>query len=157
MSYYQLRRSQKVNSSLNKLWDFISSPRNLDDITPDNMGFEITSADLPEKMYAGMIITYKVSPLFGIRVNWMTEITQVVEGAYFVDEQKMGPYKLWHHQHILREIPGGVLMDDIVTYQPPFGLAGKVLNSLLIRRRLEEIFDFRWRAIELRYGPYSSG
>lgn len=157
MSYYQLRRSQKVNSSLNELWDFISSPRNLDDITPDNMGFEITSAELPEKMYAGMIITYKVSPLFGIRVNWMTEITQVVEGAYFVDEQKLGPYKLWHHQHILREIPGGVLMDDVVTYQPPFGFAGKVLNKLLIRRRLEEIFDFRWRAIELRYGPYVEG
>ena len=155
MAHYQLRRSQQVNSTLQDLWDFISSPRNLNDITPDNMGFEITSKDLPEKMYAGMIITYKVSPLFGIKINWMTEITHVVEGAYFVDEQKMGPYALWHHQHILTEIPGGVLMDDIVTYQPPLGFAGRVLNTLLIRRRLEQIFDFRWHAIEARYGAFA--
>lgn len=154
MAFYQLHKTQKVNCSLDELWDFISSPKNLKEITPDYMGFDITSKDTPEKMYPGMIITYKVSPLLGIKTNWMTEITQVHDKSFFVDEQRIGPYKLWHHQHFVEEIEDGVLMRDIVTYQPPFGVLGAIMNTLVIRKKLEEIFAYRWKAVEEKYGVY---
>jgi ligand-binding SRPBCC domain-containing protein len=104
-------------------------------------------------MYQGMIIGYKVSPLLGIKTSWLTEITHVVDKKYFVDEQRIGPYKLWHHQHILEELPdGSVLMKDIVTYQPPFGFLGAIANTLLIRKKLNEIFAFRNQAVDKRFG-----
>ena len=103
-------------------------------------------------MYPGMIITYKVSPLLGIKLNWMTEITNVKEYEYFVDEQRIGPYSLWHHQHKIEPIDGGVLMTDIVTYQPPFGFIGAIANSLIIKKRLQQIFDYRSIALEKRFG-----
>ena len=99
MGFHQFRQKQKVNTTLDEIWDFISSPRNLKEITPPYMGFDITSPDLPEKMYPGMIISYKVSPVFGIKTDWVTEITQVREKEFFIDEQRYGPYKMWHHQH----------------------------------------------------------
>ena len=105
-------------------------------------------------MYPGLIITYKVSPLLGIKTNWMTEITQVVDKQFFIDEQRIGPYKLWHHQHFVEEIEGGVLMKDIVTYSPPFGFLGAIMNSLVIRKKLEEIFDYRFKAVEKKFGPF---
>lgn len=155
MAFYQLHRTQKVNCSLDELWDFISSPKNLKEITPDYMGFDITSKGTPEKMHPGLIITYKVSPLMGIKTNWMTEITQVKDKHFFVDEQRIGPYKLWHHQHFLEEIDGGVLMSDIVTYQPPFGFLGAIANSLIIKKKLNEIFAYRWKAVEEKYGVFT--
>jgi ligand-binding SRPBCC domain-containing protein len=118
------------------------------------MGFDITSKDSPDKMYPGLIITYKVSPLLGIKTNWMTEITQVQNKKFFIDEQRVGPYKLWHHQHFVEEIEGGVLMRDIVTYQPPFGILGAIMNSLVIRKKLKEIFDYRFKALEMKYGVF---
>ncbi len=154
MAFYQLHKSQKVNCSLDELWDFISSPKNLKEITPDYMGFDVTSKETPEKMYPGLIITYKVSPLLGIKTNWMTEITQVENKHFFVDEQRIGPYKLWHHQHFVEEIEGGVLMRDIVTYAPPFGFLGAIANSLIIQKKLKEIFDYRWKAVEEKYGVF---
>ncbi len=154
MAFYQLHKSQKVNCSLDELWDFISSPKNLKEITPDYMGFDVTSKETPEKMYPGLIITYKVSPLLGIKTNWMTEITQVENKHFFVDEQRIGPYKLWHHQHFVEEIEGGVLMRDIVTYAPPFGFLGAIANSLIIEKKLKEIFDYRWKAVEEKYGVF---
>lgn len=154
MSFYQLTRSQNVNASLRAVWEFIASPKNLKEITPDYMGFDITSNGLPGKMHAGMIITYEVSPLLGIKVDWVTEITHVVDGCYFVDEQRVGPYKMWHHQHLLEEISCGVLMKDIVTYQPPFGLLGDLMNRWVIQPKLNEIFDYRRHAIEARFGHY---
>ena len=118
------------------------------------MGFIITSNTGPEKMYPGMIITYKVCPLFGIKLNWMTEITHVKDYEYFVDEQRAGPFKLWHHQHKLKQIEGGVLMTDIVTYEPPLGLLGSIANSFLIRKQVEQIFDYRTIALEKRFGRF---
>ena len=94
MAFYQFKKEQKVNTSMEDIWDFISSPRNLKEITPDYMGFNITSKDLPEKMYEGMIISYLVSPVFGIKTNWVTEITHVRDLQYFVDEQRIGPYRM---------------------------------------------------------------
>lgn len=102
MPTYQFYREQIIPASKSKVWDFISSPANLKKITPPEMGFDITTPYLAEKMYAGMIISYQVRVLPGFTTNWVTEITQVREGEYFIDEQRMGPYRLWHHQHILK-------------------------------------------------------
>ena len=156
MPLYQFRKKQKVNTTIDELWDFIASPANLKEITPDYMGFDITSEELPKKMYPGMIISYKVSPLLGIKTTWVTEITQVRDKEYFVDEQRVGPYNIWHHQHIIEPIENGVLMTDIVSYKPPFGFLGAIANSILIKSKLNEIFDYRTIALEKRYGHYSN-
>ena len=155
MAFYQLTKTQKLPSSIEEIWDFISAPGNLKEITPADMGFIVTSNNGSEKMYPGMIITYKVSPLLGIKLNWMTEITHVKEYEYFVDEQRIGPYSMWHHQHKIEPIDGGVLMTDIVTYQPPFGFIGAIANSLIIKNRLQQIFDYRSIALEKRFGSIS--
>tara|TARA_B110000093_G_scaffold85119_1_gene92213 strand:+ start:270 stop:740 length:471 start_codon:yes stop_codon:yes gene_type:complete len=154
MAYYQFIQTQKVNASLEDVWGFISSPKNLKEITPDYMGFDITSEGLTEKMYPGMIIGYRVSPLLGIKTTWVTEITQVRDLSYFVDEQRIGPYSIWHHQHFIEPIEGGVLMRDIVTYRPPFGFLGAIMNRLVIQKKLKEIFSYRTEAVEKRYGKF---
>ena len=154
MPLYQFRKQQKVRTNIDELWSFISSPANLKEITPDYMGFDITSEDLPEKMYPGMIISYVVKPLLGIKTTWVTEITQVRDKEYFVDEQRVGPYTIWHHQHLIEPIENGVLMTDIVSYKPPLGFLGAIANSLLIKNKLNEIFDYRTQAIEKKYGIY---
>ncbi len=151
MAFYQLRKEQLVRTSLDDLWAFISAPQNLQEITPDSMGFVITSDETPREMYPGCIITYKVKPLMGIPMKWMTEITHVEDRKFFVDEQRVGPYKLWHHQHILEEREDGILMKDIVTYEPPFGFLGRIANGILIRRKLNQIFDYRFKVLEERF------
>ncbi len=148
MAFYQFRKTQTINASLDEVWDFISSHRNLKEITPDEMGFDITSKDLPEKMYEGMIISYKVSPVLGIKTTWVTEITKIKDRHYFVDEQRVGPYKIWHHQHIIETCDQGVLLTDIVSYSPPLGILGKIANSLFISKKLDEVFDYRVKALD---------
>lgn len=152
MGFYQLHKTQKVPATIEQVWDFISSPANLKKITPEYMGFNITSKLLSEKMYPGMIISYKVSPVLGIKMTWVTEITQVKEKEYFVDEQRIGPYTMWHHEHKIEPIEGGVLMTDIVSYKPPFGFLGSIANSILIKKQLEEIFAYRTVAMEKMFG-----
>jgi len=154
MPVYTLNYSIRIPSTIGKVWDFISSPENLKRITPDYMGFEVKTKNLPEKMYAGMIISYKVSPFMGIKLMWVTEITQVQELKYFVDEQRVGPYRMWHHQHLLEQVDRGVLMTDIVDYQPPLGLLGAIANQLLIKQQLEQIFTFRAKKLEEFFGRY---
>ena len=146
---YRLHTKQNIPISLQEAWDFLSDPKNLKVITPDYMGFNILSgADRP--MFAGQIIQYIVTPILGIKTNWVTEITHVVEKQYFVDEQRFGPYALWHHKHFLKEIPGGVEMEDIVDYKIPFGALGRLMNPILVQPKLNEIFEFRRkRLIEL--------
>ena len=146
MGFYQFKRTQEIEKPLQDVWDFISDPSNLKVITPDYMGFDITSKDIASKMYPGMIISYKVSPLLGIKLNWVTEITQVRDKKYFVDEQRVGPYKIWHHQHILEASENGTLMTDIVSYKPPFGILGNLANPI-IKNKLKEIFDYRSKVI----------
>jgi ligand-binding SRPBCC domain-containing protein len=152
MGFYQFKQTQKIKGTIDEVWDFIASPANLKKITPDYMGFDITSGDLPEKMYPGMIICYKVSPLLGIKMNWLTEITQVDENIFFIDEQRIGPYKIWHHQHRIEPIEGGVLMTDIVTYQPPMGFLGSIANTLVIKNKLNEIFNYRKNVLNEIFG-----
>ncbi len=154
MPVYTLHQKIKIPSTIEKVWEFISDPANLKKITPPYMGFHITTKGLPQKMYAGMIIHYQVSPLMGIKTTWVTEITQVSNLKYFVDEQRVGPYTMWHHQHFIEPIDGGVLMTDIVDYQPPLGVLGAAANFLLIKNKLKEIFDFRTLKIEESFGKF---
>ena len=151
MAFYQLVKEQFVPTSIDEVLDFISSPGNLKEITPDHMGFDITSDSLPEKIYAGMIISYKVRPLLGIPMTWVTEITHVVDKKYFIDEQRIGPYALWHHQHIIEPSGQGVLMTDIISYKPPLGFLGSIANALFIRRQLEGIFAYRKEALRKHF------
>jgi len=151
MGFYQFTKKQIIHATLDEVWNFISSPANLKEITPKSMGFDITSVSMPGKMYPGMIISYKVKPLAGIPVTWVTEITHVEEKHYFIDEQRVGPYTMWHHQHFIEEVSEGVLMTDIVSYKPPFFFLGNIANSLLIRRKLEYIFDYRKQILEKKF------
>jgi ligand-binding SRPBCC domain-containing protein len=151
MAFYQLIKKQFVPATIEDTWDFISSPKNLKEITPDYMGFDITSKDLPEKMYPGMIITYKVRPLLGIPLTWVSEITHISEKKYFIDEQRIGPYAMWHHQHFIEPFENGVMMTDIVSYKPPFGFIGHIANALFIRKQLEGIFAYRESALKKRF------
>lgn len=153
---YQLRTSQKIPATKQVVWDFISSPRNLKKITPKYMGFEITNEPIAEKVFAGMIIAYKVKPILGINMNWVTEITQVKELEYFVDNQIIGPYSVWHHLHQIKEIDGGVIMEDIVSYKPPMGFIGDIANSILIKEQLKTIFDYRFEAVEREFGKWQN-
>lgn len=148
MAFYQFKRTQTIDASIDEIWEFIANPENLKHITPESMGFDITSEDLPQMMYAGMIISYRVSPLLGIPTNWVTEITHMKPGQYFVDEQRVGPYKMWHHQHMLEPSDNGVEMTDVITYQPPLGIIGSIANRLFIQRKLNQIFDYRSRMID---------
>lgn len=152
MGFYQLYKTQKIPATIEQVWDFISTPANLKKITPEYMGFNITSKLTGEKMYPGMIISYKVSPVFGIKMTWVTEITHVKEKEYFVDEQRIGPYWMWHHEHKIEPIEGGVLMTDIVSYKPPLGILGSIANAILIKKQLQEIFDYRTIAMEKMFG-----
>lgn len=147
MGFHQFKREQFFNHPREELWEFISKPGNLKKITPGYMGFDITSACEHEKMYEGMIISYKVAPLLGIKTSWVTEITHIKPATYFVDEQRIGPYTLWHHQHLLEDKDGGTLMTDIISYQPPFGVLGEIANHLVIKHKINEIFNYRQKTL----------
>jgi ligand-binding SRPBCC domain-containing protein len=148
---HQLIRKQFVKTDLNTCWDFFSSPSNLKVITPDYMGFDVKT-DVPEKMYEGLIISYTVKPLLGIPMEWVTEITHINEKSFFVDEQRIGPYKMWHHEHHFKEIDGGVEMTDIVSYVIPFGILGKLVQPILVQPKLEEIFAYRFKVVDNLFG-----
>ena len=148
---HQLIRKQFVKTDLNTCWDFFSSPSNLKVITPDYMGFDVKT-EVPEKMYEGLIISYTVKPLLGIPMEWVTEITHINEKSFFVDEQRIGPYKMWHHEHHFKEIDGGVEMTDIVSYVIPFGILGKLVQPILVQPKLEEIFAYRFKVVDNLFG-----
>lgn len=139
---------QFVPVAIDRVWAFFSRPENLDTITPDDLSFEILSDVAGVSMYEGMIIRYQVSPLFGIKLPWVTEITHISEPNYFIDEQRFGPYAFWHHQHHFEEVDGGTLMRDILHYKVPFGPLGNLVDALLVDRRIEEIFTYRFQAVE---------
>ncbi|HMS68050.1 MAG TPA: SRPBCC family protein [Saprospiraceae bacterium] len=147
MKVYKLEKTQLVKTNMEEAWHFFSSPANLKNITPPYMGFEITSDLGDGKMYPGQIISYKVRPLLGIAMTWVTEITHVVDQVYFVDEQRFGPYKMWHHQHHFTETKEGVLMKDIVHYALPFDPFGRIAAGF-VAKQLEEIFEFRFKTVD---------
>lgn len=151
MKIYTLHAKQKLPITTKQAWDFLSDPKNLKVITPDYMGFHILSgADRP--MFAGQIIQYIVTPIFGIKTKWVTEITHVKDGKYFVDEQRFGPYALWHHKHFIHEFEGGVEMEDIIDYKVPFGILGQMVHPFLVKPKLQEIFDYRKQKLTELFG-----
>ena len=153
---YSLKTVQHIPVSLDVAWEFFSNPANLKEITPSDLGFKIISKYHGEKMYPGQIIEYTVSPLLGIPMYWMTEITHVLDKKYFVDEQRFGPYTMWHHQHHFKEVKGGVEMTDIVHYKVPLGFLGDIANVILVKSQLNKIFNHRFSAVETRFGKFNS-
>jgi len=154
MRIYSFKRVQNIPTTLDKAWDFFSSPDNLARITPSELKFDIITRHPADHVYAGELIEYKLSPVPGFRVYWMTEITHVVPDRYFVDEQRRGPYRLWHHQHHFREIEGGVEMTDIVHYQLPLGVLGVMMHGLFVGRQLRRSFDYRCEKIKEIFGAW---
>lgn len=144
---FQLRAEQELPISKKEAWGFLSNPHNLKKITPPHMGFEITSPYTDDKVYEGQIITYKVYPFKGIKSFWVTEITKVKEGEYFIDEQRFGPYKMWHHEHFIEEKGTGVLMTDIISYKIPFGFIGRLVEPIIVQKQLKEIFSYREKVL----------
>ncbi|HBL79368.1 MAG: cell division inhibitor [Aequorivita sp.] len=142
MKIYTLHAIQNLPISREQAWQFLSDPKNLKVITPDYMGFNIQSG-ADRTMYAGQIIEYIVTPILGIKNRWVTEITHVVDQEYFVDEQRFGPYALWHHKHFIKEIEGGVEMEDLLHYKLPFGYLGQLAHPFLVKPKLDEIFEYR--------------
>lgn len=151
---YSFKTVQTIPVSLDKAWDFFSDPANLSTITPDEMRFKTISKYHGNIMYPGQLIEYTVSPVLGIPLYWMTEITHVEEKKYFVDEQRYGPYELWHHQHHFKAVAGGVEMTDIVHYKLPLWFLGDIANSLFVKNKLKSIFDYRFNKVVDLYGPH---
>ncbi|TVZ09686.1 ligand-binding SRPBCC domain-containing protein [Cellulophaga sp. RHA_52] len=151
MKIYTLHKKQKLPITIDQAWEFLSKPENLKTITPDYMGFFILSgADRP--MYQGQIIQYIVTPVLGIKTKWVTEITHMVKNKYFVDEQRFGPYALWHHKHFIKEVEGGIEMEDIIDYKVPFGILGQLIHPFVVKPKLEEIFEYRKEKLESLFG-----
>jgi ligand-binding SRPBCC domain-containing protein len=153
---YSLKTIQQIPVSLEEAWDFFSNPANLQAITPKEMGFRVISKHHGNQMYAGQIIEYKVSPVLGIPLYWMTEITQVADKKYFIDEQRFGPYVLWHHQHHFMKHAGGVEMTDIIHYKLPFWFLGDIAHGLFVKKQLRRIFDYRFKKVEEMFGKAGS-
>jgi len=147
----RLECRQLLPLDLTAAWQFFADPANLARITPADLGFEVTSP-LPERMYAGMIVAYRVRPFGSLRFPWVTEITHVREPEFFVDEQRSGPYRFWHHQHHFRQAGEGVEMTDLVHYQLPFGCLGDLLAGRSVERRLAAIFAYRRRVLVELFG-----
>jgi ligand-binding SRPBCC domain-containing protein len=153
---HSLKAIQKISIDLETAWNFFSKPENLNAITPKKLGFKVfhISNAYKGEMYAGQIIEYNVKPLFGIPLYWMTEITHVKDKEYFIDEQRFGPYSLWYHQHHFAAIENGIEMTDIVHYKIPYWFIGDIANALIVQKNLKEIFEYRFKMIEERYGKW---
>ncbi len=152
MRIYTLKREQYLPITMEKAWEFFSTPLNLNEMTPDDMAFEILTDVEGQKMYPGMIINYKVSPFPGVKVRWTTEITHVKDFKYFVDEQRFGPYSFWHHKHFFEEVEGGIKTVDIVDYGLPLGFLGTIAHEILVKNKLKNIFDFRYNKMKELFG-----
>ena len=151
MKLYSLETKQNFPVSPEVAWDFLSDPNNLNEITPNYLGFNIISS-YEKEMYAGQIIEYIVKPIFGLSFKWVTEITHVEKNKFFVDEQRFGPYTFWHHKHYLRPIKGGVEMKDIIHYKIPFGFLGQLIHSIIVYPKLKEIFDYKMEILSKKFG-----
>ncbi len=144
---HQLKQQQFLPISLEEAWNFFATPKNLNKVTPKDLMFEITS-ELPEKMYEGLIITYKIKPMLNIKINWCTEITHIKEQEFFVDEQRKGPYNIWHHEHHFKAVEGGVLMTDILHYDVGKSIFGWIAGKLFVNNKVKQIFEYRFKTLE---------
>ena len=155
MKIYRLHKKQNLPINMEEAWTFLCDPKNLKTITPDYMGFEILGGD-EKMMYPGQIIKYIVTPVLGIPTQWVTEITHVKEGEYFVDEQRFGPYAFWHHKHFIRPIKNGIEMEDIIDYKIPLGILGQMVHTIIVKPKLKEIFDYRQKKLVELFGDYKN-
>ena len=144
---HKLEQTQFLPISLDTAWNFFATPKNLNEVTPTDMVFEITS-NLPDKMYEGLMITYKIRPMLNIPINWCTEITHIKEREFFVDEQRLGPYNIWHHEHHFKEADGGVLMTDLLHYDIGKSIFGWIAGELFVHKKVKEIFSYRYQVLE---------
>ena len=154
MKIYTLHKTQKLPISIDEAWEILSNPKNLSELTPKEMNFKIISND-QKKMYAGQVIQYSVTPIAAIKTKWISEITHLEEGKYFVDLQLYGPYAFWHHKHFIHEIDGGVEMEDIIDYKVPFGILGRMIHPIAVKPKLEKIFSYRQQKLIERFGKYN--
>jgi len=152
---YSLKFVQNIPCDIDTAWAFFSNPANLVKITPTDFSFNIISKHHGPVMYPGQIIEYKVRPVLGIPLYWMTEITHVKDKSFFVDEQRYGPYSLWHHQHLFRPVDGGVEMTDIVHYKIPLWIIGDIANALFVQKKLQQVFEYRFKKVEEMFGEYT--
>jgi ligand-binding SRPBCC domain-containing protein len=143
----KLKQEQFLPISLDEAWRFFATPKNLNEVTPNDMVFEIKS-DLPDTMYAGLLINYRLKPMLNIPINWCTEITHIKEKEYFVDEQRKGPYNIWHHEHHFKSVNGGVLMTDILHYDIGKSIFGWVAGVLFVDKKVSAIFNYRFKTLE---------
>lgn len=157
MYTYYYNTEQFLSIDINKAWDFFSSAKNLAFITPPEMDFKILTSLDEKAVYEGMLIEYSIKPLFHIPLYWQTEICKVQYPLYFTDRQLKGPYKLWEHTHTFIEREGGVLMKDEVKYELPFGIIGKIAHSLMVRKKIEGIFDFRKQILNKIFNNHGKG
>ncbi len=153
MKIYRLESKQKLPITIEEAWDFLSDPANLKLITPPYMGFKTLSGD-DKSIFPGQIIQYSVTPILGIPTKWVTEITHVIDKEYFVDEQRYGPYSLWHHKHFIKKIPGGVEMEDIIDYKIPMGVLGQLIHPIVVKPKLTAIFEFRRKKLIELFGEF---
>ena len=152
MKSYRIKQVQVLPISLEEAWDFFSTPNNLEKITPKDMRFDVISEVPYGTVFSGQIIKYIVSPILNIPIHWVTEVTHVEEQKYFVDNQRIGPYAMWHHQHIFKAVPGGVEMTDIVDYGLPLGPLGAIAHGLFVKKQVQQIFSHRYKVLEELFG-----
>lgn len=148
---HRIYQEQVLPISLEQAWNFFATPLNLNEVTPKELNFKVLSP-LPEKMYEGMIIQYRISPMVNIPIHWCTEITHIKEMDYFVDEQRQGPYKIWHHEHHFSSVPQGVLMKDILYYDIGKSFLGSIAGKLFVHKKVRQIFNYRYKALEKYFG-----
>jgi ligand-binding SRPBCC domain-containing protein len=144
---HRLKQEQFLPISLKVAWDFFATPRNLNEVTPGDMVFEITS-ELPDRMYEGLMITYRIKPMMNITLNWVTEITHIRDKEFFVDEQRKGPYSIWHHEHHFKAVEGGVLMTDLLHYDIGKSIFGWIAGKMFVHKKVKQIFEYRYQALE---------
>ncbi|MFV0190993.1 MULTISPECIES: SRPBCC family protein [unclassified Empedobacter] len=145
---YRLYREQQLYCDIDTAWQFFSSPMNLSEITPKDMAFTVLSEDQDQPIFEGMLIDYTVSPLLGIPLKWQTKIIQVEHQKSFTDFQQKGPYKYWKHFHEFIPNENGVFMKDTVEYELPFGIFGNIVHFLLVKKKLNNIFDYRQHVLK---------
>lgn len=156
MAPHSLKMVQKIPAGIGEVWELFSSPGNILKLTPEYMALRIISGGGYPVIFAGQIIAYTVKPLWGMPIHWVTEIKEVYPGKFFMDAQKKGPFRFWEHQHYFKEIDGGVEMTDRLRYQNPLGMLGKMANTLLVKKRLRQLFEYRYRQVETIFGTWKN-
>ena len=154
---HSVKMVQKIPFTIEQAWAFYTNPQDLLTITPSSMKFSVIAEHHAERLYIDQVFEYKVSPIFGIPLNWVSEIKEVNAPVYFMDEQRKGPYKFWQHQHYFKAIEGGVEVTDIIYYKNPLGILGTLANILFIKKKLRKIFEYRFKRIEELFGKWPGG